>query len=224
MVTLKSIKTHPSAVLLIVQLLGVIGYPFMEHTALGRALFGVFGLGVLALAVWAVRATPATSWVSIVLGIPTGVLTVAEGLYPATDPLPLISAILHALFYGYTAYALLRYLLADTRVTADELFAIGAAFTVVAWMFAYVYSIVQILDPGSFTAYANSDQPRTWMELLFLSFTTLTSTGLSDVTPVQAHARSVVMLEQVAGLMYVALVVSRAVGLTVRSPRGGGTS
>jgi hypothetical protein len=53
-----------------------------------------------------------------------------------------------------------------------------------------------------------------WFELLFLSFTTLTSVGLSDVVPIGAHARSLVMVEQVAGVFYVALVVARMVGLT----------
>ena len=53
------------------------------------------------------------------------------------------------------------------------------------------------------------------MELLFLSFTTLTSTGLSDVVPVKAFARGVVMIEQVAGLAYIAMLVSRLIALTV---------
>ena len=53
------------------------------------------------------------------------------------------------------------------------------------------------------------------MELLFLSFTTLTSTGLSDVVPIEAFARSLVMLEQVAGVAYIAVVVSRLVALTI---------
>jgi hypothetical protein len=53
------------------------------------------------------------------------------------------------------------------------------------------------------------------MELLFLSFTTLSSTGLSDVAPIKAFARGLVMLEEVAGIAYVAMVVSRLVGLTV---------
>ena len=83
-----------------------------------------------------------------------------------------------------------------------------------AWGFAYVYNVVQILQPGCFTAAVDPTAPRTWMELLFLSFTTLTSTGLSDVVPITAHARSVVMIEQLAGLGYVALFVSRLVGLT----------
>ena len=58
---------------------------------------------------------------------------------------------------------------------------------------------------------------RTWIELLFLSFTTLSSTGLSDVVPVEPFARSVVMIEQVAGVAYIAMVVSRLVGLLVLS-------
>jgi len=63
------------------------------------------------------------------------------------------------------------------------------------------------------------EAPRTWVELLFLSVTTLTSTGLSDIVPVTAHARSVVMVEQIAGLMYVALVISWIVGLTIQRVR-----
>ena len=52
------------------------------------------------------------------------------------------------------------------------------------------------------------------MELLFLSFTTLSSTGLSDVVPIKAFARSVVMIEQLAGVLYIAMVITRMVGLT----------
>jgi hypothetical protein len=109
----------------------------------------------------------------------------------------------------------MAYMLADAEVTRDELYAVGATFTLVAWAFAYVFTVLQALQPGSFTAAVNPDQPRTWMELLFLSFTNLSSTGLSDVVPITPWARSVVMIQQLAGLGYVALFVSRLVGLTL---------
>jgi hypothetical protein len=58
------------------------------------------------------------------------------------------------------------------------------------------------------------------MELLFLSFTSLTATGLSDIVPVTGHARSVAVLEMVVGVLYVAMVVARLVGLRAsRLPR-----
>ena len=84
-----------------------------------------------------------------------------------------------------------------------------------AWAFAYSFTVLQAIEPRSFTAAIDPTGQRTWTELLFLSFTTLSSTGLSDVIPVKAFARSVVMLEQLAGVAYIAIVVSRLVGLTV---------
>jgi hypothetical protein len=205
---------HPSAALLGAQLVAVLAYPFLDESTAGRALLGVVGMVVVILAVWAVRRTPALSWVAVLLGGPAMVFTVLEAFHPASDPVVLTNALLHAPFYFYVSYAMIRYLFHDDRVTRDELYATGAAFTVVAWGFAYVYAAVQVIWPGSFIG-AGGHGDRTWFELLFLSFTTLTSVGLSDVTPVLAHARSFVMVEQVAGVLYVALVVARLVGLTV---------
>jgi hypothetical protein len=109
-------------------------------------------------------------------------------------------------------------MLADHVITKDELFAVGATFTLVAWAFAFVYTVCQAIEPGSFTAAIDPEVDRTGMELLFLSFTKLSSTGLSDVVPVKPFARGLVMLEMLGGLGYVAMVVSRLVGLLVMRP------
>ena len=87
-------------------------------------------------------------------------------------------------------------------------------FTVIAWAFAHLFVVVQAIYPESFIAFENAKDPRTWSDLLFLSFTTLSSTGLSDIMPVKPHARSVVMFEQVAGVFYLAMVVTRLIGLS----------
>ena len=216
---LRAIWAHPSGVLLVVQLLGVLLYPFMAESVTGRSLLSLFALIVLVLAVRAVRATPAWTWAALLVGVPVFVLTILEAFQPENRTVLLWSSVMHAAFYFYTSYGLIRYMFNDRRVTPDELFATGATFTVVAWAFAYVYVAAQILWPGSFTAAVDPGSDRSWMELLFLSFTTLTSTGLSDVMPILPHARSLVMIEQVAGLMYVALVISRIVGLTLYGER-----
>jgi ion channel len=217
---LTSSRRHPSAVLLLVQLVGVLVYPAMEGSRGGRVAFEILGIIVLVLAVWSVRSTPGLTWVSITLGVPAVALSLVDVMRP-TETVVAWSAVLHAAFYFYAAYSLLRYMLADHEVTTDELFATGATFTLVAWGFAYLYVFVQALDPGSFIAAVNPDADRSWLELLFLSFTTLSSTGLSDVIPVTPYGRSVVMLEQLAGVAYIAMVVSRLVGLTVTRRRAG---
>ncbi|WP_312855843.1 ion channel [Nocardioides stalactiti] len=212
---LRTVARHPSAVLLAAQLVVVLIYPFLDTSTAGRAVVGVVQMGVVFIAAWAVRATPVLSWVAVVLGIPSMVFAILEPVTRDQDWVVLASAAVHVPFYLFVSYAMIRYLFHDDVVTRDELYAVGAAFTVVAWAFAYIYAAAQVIWPGSFVAYGtDAGDPVSWFELLFLSFTTLTSVGLSDVYPVLDHARSLVMVEQVAGVLYVALVIARLVGLS----------
>lgn len=209
-----TVRTHPNAVLLTAQLAVILGYPFLGGSTAGRAVVGVIQLCAVFAAVAAVRRTPAVTSVAILLGLPAMVFAVWESVAPSTDWVVLASAALHVPFYLFVSYGLIRYLFHDDVVTRDELFATAAAFTVVAWAFAYAFAGVQVLWPGSF----GSDRP--WYDLLFLSFTSLASVGLGDFAPVLPHARSLVILEEVAGVFYVALVVSRLVGVAInRSTR-----
>lgn len=204
---------HPSSVLLAAQLVAILAYPFLEGSTAGRAGLGVVQIGIVLAALFVVRRTPTLTWVGLLLVPPAMVFSVLEAINPDSDLIVLGSAAFHAPFYFFVSYGMIRYLFHDDRVTRDELFATGAAFTVVAWGFAYVYAAAQVLWPGSFTGAGGADE-RTWFELLFLSFTTLTSVGLSDVLPVLPHARALVMIEAIAGVLYVALVVARLVGLS----------
>ena len=213
-------KREPSAILFLTQIAAVLVYPFLEGSDVGRALFSALGIALLGLVVLAVRTTPGLTLVAIVLGIPATVLLLIQAVTGDDALLPWSSA-LEAALYFYAAYALIAYMLADHHISRDELWAVGATFTLVAWAFAYTYIVCQAVVPESFTAAVDPTGERTWMELLFLSFTTLTSTGLSDVVPVKPFARALVMIEQLAGLAYVVMLVSRLVALTVlRRPPG----
>jgi hypothetical protein len=210
----RKIISHPSGILLLVQLVGVLTYPFMENTTSGRVAFELFGALVLGLAIWSTRESPGPTWIVIMLGVLASALSIADAVNHS-PALQFGSAVCHALFYFWAAGNLMFYMLSDREVTTDELYAVGATFTLVAWGFAYLYVLLQLVQPGCFTAAVDPGEERSWVELLYLSFTTLTSTGLSDVAPITAHARAVVMLEQLAGVGYVALFVSRLVGLTI---------
>src|SRR4051812_45617089 len=191
----------------------------MEGREVGRALLNLFGIAILGLVVLAVRSSPGLTWIGLALGLPAALLLLIQ-VVTGRDELQPYSSAFEAVLYFYAAGALIAYMLADHVITRDELFAVGATFTLVAWAFAYVYVVCPAIQPGSFTAAVDPEADRTWMELLFLSFTTLSSTGLSDIVPIEPFARALNMLEQVAGVGYVAMVVSRLVGLLVMSRSG----
>jgi hypothetical protein len=127
--------------------------------------------------------------------------------------LTVATAAMEAAFYFYATGSLIAYMLQDRVATTDELFAAGATFTLLAWAFAYLYVLCQALLPDSFSSSVSPQTTCTWMELLFLSVAVLSSVGLSDILPVTPMARSLVMLESFAGVMYIALVVSRLISL-----------
>ena len=210
------LNRHPSAILLLVQLAGLLLYPFIEGRPAGNLLFGAFGVLVLCLAIAMVHRTAGRAWISAAIALPAVVLNALHATqgWPALLPW---AAALEALFYFYAAWCLITYMLADRRATTDELFAAGATFTLLAWAFTYVFVACQALQPGCFAAAVNPELPRSWTELMFLSFVLLSSTGIGDIIPITGQARALASLEIFVGIMYLALVVSRLIGLTLLS-------
>ncbi|KQY85991.1 ion channel [Pelomonas sp. Root1444] len=211
---LAATRRHPSAILLIVQLVGLLLYPMLESTRVGPVALSAFGIVVLVFTTGMVRRTPGLTWLSVCLALPAIVMLVLQ----AVQEMPWLqpwSATLEALFYFYAAGSLVAYMMGDMHATTDELFAAGATFTLLAWGFAYSYVALQALQPGSFGAAIHPEQPRSWTELMFLSFALLSSTGIGDVIPLRPLARALTSLEMFVGVMYLAAVVSRLIGLTL---------
>ena len=215
MSTIVYLRRNPSAGLLLVQLAALLLYPLMESSPHARALLGAFGVVVLGVALRVVRRSPWLTWLAILLALAVVALSVISAFTPHPS-LTIATGVLEAAFYFYAAGSLIAYMMQDWVTTTDELFAAGATFTLLAWAFAYLYVVCQAVIPGSFSAPINPEAARTWLELLFLSVAVLSSVGLSDILPASPMARGLVMLEAFAGVLYIALVVSRLIGLTVQ--------
>jgi hypothetical protein len=208
----KGFRLLPSAWLLLLQFIMLILALLSGHSLSLRVL--VWGLGVLVLLLIAkvIRQTPVFTilGLSFVGGALFFSLLILLG---ARDPMLLvISHVFEAMAYFIAAYGLLRYMFADRYLTKDELFAAGAVFTLIAWGFAFLYSICQILEPNSFLN-PNVAGAQSWLDLLFLSFSLQSATGLSDLMPLTPLARMIAMLQMFCGVMYLALVVSRLIAL-----------
>ncbi|MDM1278014.1 two pore domain potassium channel family protein [Acinetobacter indicus] len=207
----KGFRLLPSAWLLLMQLF-ILVLSLLSHHATYRVLIWMLGVVVLLLIAKVIRQTPMFTFLglSFVTGALFFSLLIVLGVNNPT--VLVISHAFEAAAYLSAAYGLLRYMFEDRYLTRDELFAAGAVFTLIAWAFAFVYNICQILDPSSFYHPTQPDL-QSWLDLLFLSFSLQSATGLSDLMPIGPAVRVIAMLQMFCGVMYLALIVSRLIAL-----------
>lgn len=202
-----TVKRLPSAWLLIWQFIMLIAAPVANSATGTDAVSWALGACALVLVGAVIRFSPIFTSIGLALVVAALVLS---GLIVLGHPeWSLWAALVEAAVYFYAALGMIMYMFADRRVTLDEIFAVGTVFTLLAWGFAFLYSACQILYPHSFTAAVNGEMPRTWIELLFLSFACLTSTGIGDIVPITPAGRVLASMEMFCGVMYVALLISR---------------
>ena len=119
-----------------------------------------------------------------------------------------VRAVLNPVILGY----LLAYVLRREVLTLDKLYGAASAFLMVGLIWAYFYAIVLYFHPGALVAGgAPIDVPKT-SEILYFSFTVLTSTGFGDITPAHPIARMLCVLEQVTGVLFIAILIARLAG------------
>lgn len=122
---------------------------------------------------------------------------------------------------GAVTAAMLRYVLDWHRISVDKVFGAVAAYVLIAFTFACLFTLLQLVQDNPFymAQVNNPDGRLSWAEAMYFSFTVLTSTGFGEITPVTDMARSLIIIEQVLGVMYVAFLVARLANLYGLPPR-----
>ena len=212
------LRKQPSAILLAMQIFAIVLLPWLEGRLWGRLVFVVVSFFAVTVAAYVTRSTRTLTWLALIIGVPSVGLEAWSVLDAEQTVVGVVAHLGLAVFYLYVAFGLVSYVFSDNWVTSDELFAVGAAFTVLLFGFAYLFLAVQFAWPGSFTGHSEGDR-RSFLELLYFSAANLTSVGLSDVGAVRPHARAATIIEQLTGVMYIAMVISRLVALTVAKAR-----
>ena len=99
-------------------------------------------------------------------------------------------------------------------------------FVLFGMCWANVYTLLERLAPGSFAidfaryhVDAAADPFAAAGVFTYYSFVTLTTVGYGDIVPASATARWLVWLEAVFGQFYMAVFVSRLIGLQVILPK-----
>lgn len=139
---------------------------------------------------------------------------------------PVVYLATAAAFFALVVARILRFVLHTPRVDANMLCAGLSGYLILGLLWAPVYELVGRVDPGAFhfggpvDAHAAMDG----FHAFYFSFVTLTTVGYGDVAPVSNLARTLAIVEAIAGLFYVAVLISRLVAIfsTSQSPAAEG--
>jgi hypothetical protein len=207
---------HGPCTYLLLALLGLIlVYPYLTGGIASRVVLGLLYAAVLLGGAFAIERSPRL----FVFGLGLGALGIAaQWTYLATELrlAGLAAAFVYVLFLLLTIGEVLRYILTKGPITADKLHGALAAYLMIAFLWAFIYILIENIAPGSFTLGGRpvgADPQKTFLHLLYFSFTTLTTTGYGDIIPVSDQARSIVIIEQFTGVFYVGVLIARLAGL-----------
>ncbi len=113
---------------------------------------------------------------------------------------------------AFVVVNLLRFVWRAPSVNIEVLCASISAYLMLGLMWTMAYWLVDQLTPGAF-AFNAGPRSMNGFNGFYFSFITLSTVGYGDITPVSRIARWLAAMEAMTGLLYVAILISRLVGL-----------
>ena len=142
------LRRNRCSVLLAALCLIIVLNPLLNTSALGGMLMALCLLAILLLALWALRARRLALWSALPLALFTAAAMVVGyfGLFPVRT----LALAGMAGFLAVVTARLLLYVLDWHPVSTDKVFGAVAAYVLLAFSFASVFTLLQFLEPQSF--------------------------------------------------------------------------
>ena len=161
--------------------------------------------------------------VGLVLGFPAIVSRLATAHIGVVPLFPATLAVLSVFaFLLYLITRVMKDVLWGQRATRERIIGAIVAYLLIGLQWSLIYAFVEHVHPGSFSIpvemLAQGDvRPAAAPVSIFayFSFVTLATLGYGDVTPISAAARTFAWFEAVVGQLFIAVTISRLVGLQV---------
>jgi hypothetical protein len=127
------------------------------------------------------------------------------------DDVRMVSLMMYAIFLLATIVLLIYKMFSVTEVTSDTIMGGISVYLLLGFLWATFYTIIYLFDANAFHFSEFAGRA----SFFYFSFATLTTLGLGDIYPTNRLAMSLVSLEVITGQMYLAIFISRLVGLHI---------
>jgi len=177
------------------------------HGRLGTSLVLIVQIGTVGLAL---RAAHAHRRVRMFAAGAMGLAAIAAvaSLASGGDGAQGAAFLAASLLYLVAPVSLLRWIVRSGKVDRQTVLAAVAAYIMIGMFFAFLYRAIGLLQGGPFFG-ANGDG--TNPQVLFFSFTTLTTTGYGNLVPAVNPGQSFAVLEMLVGQLFLVTAVAKVI-------------
>jgi Ion channel len=189
-------------------------YPYAGDGGLRYQWFRALGFGLTVLSVYAVSFRRWTLVIALLLAVPAAMNRIIVPRHDASV-MALLGVMLTFAFDVFVLITIFRRILRFERVTSSTIFGALCIYLLVGFSFTNLYIFVAKLQPWAFYLVpgVNIHQTVEYSDLIYYSFGSMTSLGSSGIIPVSPVVRSLSIVEAILGLLYLAVLVSRLVGM-----------
>jgi hypothetical protein len=198
--------------LLIAILALLVAFPYVQGAIFGDLVLNILQTGIVIAAVAVVSTDPKHTAGAVLLGLPS----LLSGWVPRSAEHALLFVVGGCgamAFYAFAVVMIGLHLVREDDVTFGTLCGAFCGYLLLGFLWTEAYDLIEFHHPHSIV-WASAPATRlNWSDLLYFSFTTLTTAGYGDLSPVIPQSRSAAVLESVSGVFYLAVMISRLVGL-----------
>jgi formate/nitrite transporter FocA (FNT family) len=116
-------------------------------------------------------------------------------------------------FFAYMIVNILLFIYKQDEVTRDLMAGAAVVYLLMAIMWTFIYRVLEIAPPGSFTISTTDIHER--LRFTYFSLVTITTLGYGHIVPTSSLASSLATLEAVVGQLYLVTTVAWLVGVRV---------
>ena len=202
-----------AALLFFLVLYGFFVYPLAgEDGRIGPLAASSFSI-VLVLGVMATTKHKGARMVMVILGA-TALASHWLHFFVRQHAVHVLSAAAAILFFGVLAGLITTRVFRAGSINIFRIYGAIAVYLVLGILWGEIYVLLYLVEPAAFYFDPSTQcgEPPI-SELIYFSFSTLTTLGLGDIIPVNPIARSMATLEALVGQIYPAVLLARLVTL-----------
>ncbi len=180
----------------------------LEGVKYGYYVINIASNVVFLLGVYAIGRNKKTIIILLILGMPW---VFTDWIFASSTQ----SIFASILYFFFVTTILLNHILKAKDITQDTLYGAVCLYLILGLLWVTIYGSIEYLSPGAvfvserlgLTGDINTN------ELVYYSYTTLSTLGYGDITSITPLGRILSVLEALAGQLFIAVLIARLVSL-----------